>query len=87
MASKEIKTIARFNALKLVAYQLRHQCSALGTFFDMGVPEELIEEIDKEIKKIVNSLEFRSEKLNSNCNVELINLVEISQRDISRGGL
>ncbi|EGR2972975.1 hypothetical protein ABVY18_004150 [Vibrio parahaemolyticus] len=80
MANKGIKTLAKFTALRLAAVQLNHQCSAHDTFYELdGVTDELKDEINKEISKIVNSLEVRAKKLSNSTPIGLIDLVDISQ--------
>ncbi|AUR98144.1 hypothetical protein NVP1247A_70 [Vibrio phage 1.247.A._10N.261.54.E12] len=78
--SKVMKDLAKFNALKLMATQLKHQCSAHDTFCELdGVTEELKDDIDKEISKAVASLEVRAGKLNSKYQGKLVDIVGISQ--------
>ncbi|MBD0788102.1 hypothetical protein HUO09_17245 [Vibrio sp. Y2-5] len=83
MSSKGIKLIAKFNALHLTAMQLDHQCSAADTLENLDdVSQEIIDEIDREISKIVKSLLARADKLEveySKHGIELPNLVEESQ--------
>lgn len=40
MASKGIKTQAKFTALRLAAVQLNHQCSAHDTFYETDGPTD-----------------------------------------------
>ena len=78
--SKGMKALAKFNALKLMSYQMHHQCNANDTFFGMdGVTEELKYAINSEIAKVVKQLDVRAEKLNKEYSGKLIDIVEISQ--------
>lgn len=81
--SKGTRLIAKFNALHLTAMQLHHQCSAAETLCELeDVPQDILDEIDREISLIVKSLIARAEKLEakySKHGIELPNLVEESQ--------
>ncbi len=80
MASKNVKVIAKFNALILASTQLEHQCNAFDTLGDIdGISEELLEEMNSEITKIVNSLRNRAELLNAKYTTDLPDIVSASQ--------
>lgn len=79
-SGRVIADLAKFNALTLIAYQLKHQCSAYDTFYDLEVDDELKESINKEISKIVGSIEKRARKLNDKYKGKLVDITEISQR-------
>lgn len=79
--NKAMRDLAKFNALTLTATQLKHQCSAKDTFYDLDcIDDELKESIDREVDKIVKSLYERSEKLNSKYSGKLVDITGISQQ-------
>lgn len=63
MASKStIKLVAKYNALKLAARVIDNHCSAYE-FDDLeGLPEGLLDQVDKELAAIVRSLHKRADK-------------------------
>ncbi len=83
MASKSTKLIAKFNALHLTAMQLDFQCSAIETLGQLeGIPQDILDETDREITKIVQSLLARAGKLEAKYRehgIDLPNFVEESQ--------
>lgn len=80
MASKSIKVIAKFNALRLAETQLSLQCDAFDTLGELeGLPDGLLEEVNAELSKIVSSLRARAEKLDGKYATDLPDLVAESQ--------
>lgn len=74
------KDMAKYNALILIAEQLKHQCDFRDTLSQFDYDDEFHEEVNQEVLKIQNSLYKRADKLNSKYYGLLPNYVAESQQ-------
>lgn len=74
------KDLAKYNALVLIADQLKHQCDSRDTLSMFDYDNEFHEEVNQEVLKIQNSLYKRADKLNLKYHGLLPNYVAESQQ-------
>ncbi len=76
------KDLAKYNALQLIATQIKHQCDARDTLHQFDYDDEFLEEVNKEVTKITNSLFKRSDTLNFKYFGQSPNYVAESQENL-----